>query len=178
MQALTASEKSSKNFSLAGLRNKRLNSRNDITDDFIQDPSMIKTLTAHGIENFQGKYDLNKINAERGAFVVECIKEYIKQMQDQRTHPEVKDWQLYRDQNTLSNLQTWLSDNDQVLQFLAERAYSKEETKPTDRRPVDNTYNSYVSWTKEAGTSPLSKRKFNKQMKEKGFKMEKNHLEI
>lgn len=221
LQALTASEKSSKNFSLAGLRNKRLNSRNDITDDFIQDPSMIKTLTgndpifasvkfsddtnftnfaklifacnslpefrdtskgfsrrayiltARGIENFQGKYDLNKINAERGAFVVECIKEYIKQMQDQRTRPEVKDWQLYRDQNTLSNLQTWLSDNDQVLQFLAERAYSKEETKPTDRRPVDTTYNSYVSWTKEAGTSPLSKRKFNKQMKEKGFKMEK-----
>ena len=47
LQALTASEKSSKNFSLSGLRNKRLNSRNDITDDFIQDASMLKTLTGN-----------------------------------------------------------------------------------------------------------------------------------
>lgn len=217
LQALTASEKSSKNFSLSGLRNKRLNSRNDITDDFIQDASMLKTLTgndpiyasvkfhgdvsfinfaklifacnslpefrdiskgfnrrayilsARGINGFSKKYDMNKILQERGAFVKECIKAFCDRMQDQAKNPNVKDWQLYRDKQTIANSNDWSVSNDQVQQFLNECAYPQSEAKGY-KRAFDTTYNAYVSWTGRNGVKPLGKIKFNNQLRDKGFK--------
>lgn len=217
LQALTASEKSSKNFSLSGLRNKRLNSRNDITDDFIQDASMLKTLTgndpiyasvkfhgdvsfinfaklifacnslpefrdiskgfnrrayvltAHGIKGFSKKYDMNAILQERGAFVVECIKAFCARMQDQAKSTDKKNWQLYRDEQTIANSNDWSVSNDQVQQFLNECAYPQSEAKGY-KRAFDTTYNAYVSWTGRNGVKPLGKIKFNNQLRDKGFK--------
>lgn len=224
LQNLTASEKQSKNFGINRLENKRLNTRNDITGDFIQDPSMIKTLTgndpiyasvkykddadftnfakfifacnslpdfrdtsvgfkrrayiltAHKIDKFQANYDMNKIKAERGAFVVECIKAYIKQIEDQRKNSQEGYWQLYRDRNTIHNSAEWSLDNDQVQQFLNEKAYPKEDTKTTDVRSMEHTYNAYMTWTKEAGVKPLSNRKFNRQMRDKGYRTTRTTL--
>lgn len=217
LQALTASEKSSKNFSLSGLRNKRLNSRNDITDDFIQDASMLKTLTGndpiyasvkfhedtsfinhaklifacnslpefrdtskgfnrrayiittHGINGFSKKYDMKAILQERGAFVKECIKAFCDRMQDQAKKADVKEWQLYRDEQTIANSVEWSVSNDQVQQFLDECAYPQSEAKG-EKRALDTTYFAYVNWTKNSGVKPLGKKKFNDQLREKGFK--------
>lgn len=217
LQALTASEKSSKNFSLSGLRNKRLNSRNDITDDFIQDASMLKTLTgndpiyasvkfhedtsftnyaklifacnslpefrdiskgfnrrayilsARGINGFSKKYDMNKILQERGAFVKECIKAFCTQIQEQAKNPDTKDWKLYRDEQTIANSSDWSISNDYVQQFLDECAYPQSEVKG-EKRALDTTYCAYVNWTKNSGVKPLGKKKFNDQLREKGFK--------
>lgn len=218
LQALTASEKNSKNFSLAGLRNKRLNTRNDITDDFIQDASMIKTLTGNdpiyasvkfhedtsfinhaklmfacnslpeyrdiskgftrrayiittkGIEGFSKKYNFDEILKERGAFVIECIKAFCTQVKDQKQRTDIKDWQLYRDEQTIVNSHTWSIDNDQVQQFLDEKACLKSETPRNYMRKIDDTYNAYVNWTKQSGVKPLGKYKFNSQLRDKGFK--------
>lgn len=217
LQALTASEKSSKNFSLSGLRNKRLNSRNDITDDFIQDASMLKTLTGndpiyasvkfhedtsfinhaklifacnslpefrdtskgfnrrayiittHGINGFSKKYDMKAILQERGAFIKECIKAFCDRMQDQAKKADVKEWQLYRDKQTIANSVEWSVSNDQVQQFLDECAYPQSEAKG-EKRALDTTYFAYVNWTKNSGVKPLGKKKFNDQLREKGFK--------
>ena len=217
LQALTASEKSSKNFSLSGLRNKRLNSRNDITDDFIQDASMLKTLTGndpiyasvkfhedtsfinhaklifacnslpefrdtskgfnrrayiittHGINGFSKKYDMKAILQERGAFIKECIKAFCDRMQDQAKKADVKEWQLYRDEQTIANSVEWSVSNDQVQQFLDECAYPQSEAKGA-KRALDTTYCAYVNWTKNSGVKPLGKKKFNDQLREKGFK--------
>lgn len=217
LQALTASEKSSKNFSLSGLRNKRLNSRNDITDDFIQDASMLKTLTGndpiyasvkfhedtsfinhaklifacnslpefrdtskgfnrrayiittHGINGFSKKYDMKAILQERGAFIKECIKAFCDRMQDQAKKADVKEWQLYRDKQTIANSVEWSVSNDQVQQFLDECAYPQSEAKG-EKRALDTTYNAYATWTKNSGVKPLGKKKFNDQLREKGFK--------
>jgi putative DNA primase/helicase len=217
LQALTASEKSSKNFSLSGLRNKRLNSRNDITDDFIQDASMLKTLTGndpiyasvkfhedtsfinhaklifacnslpefrdtskgfnrrayiittHGINGFSKKYDMKAILQERGAFIKECIKAFCDRMQDQAKKADAKEWQLYRDKQTIANSVEWSVSNDQVQQFLDECAYPQSEAKG-EKRALDTTYFAYVNWTKNSGVKPLGKKKFNDQLREKGFK--------
>ena len=217
LQALTASEKSSKNFSLSGLRNKRLNSRNDITDDFIQDASMLKTLTGndpiyasvkfhedtsfinhaklifacnslpefrdtskgfnrrayiittHGINGFSKKYDMKAILQERGAFIKECIKAFCDRMQDQAKKADVKEWKLYRDKQTIANSADWSISNDYVQQFLDECAYPQSEAKG-EKRALDTTYFAYVNWTKNSGVKPLGKKKFNDQLREKGFK--------
>lgn len=218
LQSLTASEKNSKNFSLAGLRGKRLNTRNDITNDFIQDTSMIKTLTGNdpiyasvkfhedtsfinhaklmfacndlpeyrdiskgfvrrgyiittrGIKGFDKKYNRSEILKERGAFVIECIKAFCDQIKDQQQRADIKEWQLYQDEQTIENKQIWNTENDQVQLFLNERALPKGEVPSDFKRKYDTTYNAYTEWTFQNGLKALSKTKFNRQLREKGYK--------
>ena len=39
-----------------------------------------------------------------------------------------------------------------------------------EKRALDTTYCAYVNWTKNSGVKPLGKKKFNDQLREKGFK--------
>lgn len=55
LQALTQSEKSSTNFNIPELQGKYLNLNQDITNDYIQDPSKIKSLTGWDLINAQKK---------------------------------------------------------------------------------------------------------------------------
>lgn len=78
LQSLTASERSSKNFSVVELRNKRLNSRNDITGDFIQDGSVLKTLTGNDPINasVKNKADLQFTNFAKFIFACNKLPEF------------------------------------------------------------------------------------------------------
>lgn len=78
LQQLTQSEKTSKNFSVQELYKKRLNTADDITNDFIQDGSKIKTLTGGGTLNApqKGKSDISFSNYAKLIFACNDLPEY------------------------------------------------------------------------------------------------------
>lgn len=78
LQQLTQSEKTSKNFSVQELYKKRLNTADDITHDFIQDGSKIKTLTGGGTLNApqKGKSDIRFSNYAKLLFACNDLPEY------------------------------------------------------------------------------------------------------
>jgi putative DNA primase/helicase len=78
LQQLTQSEKTSKNFSVQELYKKRLNAGDDITNDFIQDGSKIKTLTGGGTLNApqKGKSDISFSNYAKLIFACNDLPEY------------------------------------------------------------------------------------------------------
>lgn len=78
LQQLTQSEKNSKNFSVQELYKKRLNTADDISNDFIQDGSKIKTLTGGGRLNApqKGKSDISFSNYAKLLFACNDLPEY------------------------------------------------------------------------------------------------------
>ena len=78
LQQLTQGEKSSKNFSVQELYKKRLNTADDITNDFIQDGSKIKTLTGGGTLNApkKRKDDIRFSNYAKLLFACNDLPEY------------------------------------------------------------------------------------------------------
>lgn len=78
LQQLTQSEKTGKNFSVQELYKKRLNTADDITNDFIQDGSKIKTLTGGGTLNApqKGKSDISFSNYAKLIFACNDLPEY------------------------------------------------------------------------------------------------------
>lgn len=59
---------------------------------------------------------------------------------------------------------------DTIQQFLNEMTLPREELTEQDYRPVRDTYHSYQDWCKESGYKPLTKKEFNNQLKDKGYK--------
>ena len=167
LQQLTQDEKSSKNFSPSELYKKRLNTADDISNDFIQDGSKIKTITGGGsfnapkknkddlpfsnyakllfacndlpeyrdtskgwsrrpyilttksIDDFRKKYDMKQLYAERGSFILYCIKEFQKQLEMQ-IQQGIANPRLYENEETIQNRKEWLNFNDPVQQFIDE----------------------------------------------------------
>lgn len=78
LQQLTQGEKNSKNFSVQELYKKRLNTADDISNDFIQDGSKIKTLTGGGTLNApqKGKSDIRFSNYAKLLFACNDLPEY------------------------------------------------------------------------------------------------------
>lgn len=78
LQQLTQGEKNSKNFSVQELYKKRLNTADDISNDFIQDGSKIKTLTGGGEFNApqKGKNDIRFSNYAKLLFACNDLPEY------------------------------------------------------------------------------------------------------
>lgn len=78
LQQLTQGEKTSKNFSVQELYKKRLNAGDDITNDFIQDGSKIKTLTGGGTLNApqKGKDDIRFSNYAKLLFTCNDLPDY------------------------------------------------------------------------------------------------------
>ena len=78
LQQLTQGEKTSKNFSVQELYKKRLNTADDISSDFIQDGSKIKTLTGGGTLNApqKGKNDIRFSNYAKLLFACNDLPEY------------------------------------------------------------------------------------------------------
>lgn len=78
LQQLTQGEKTSKNFSVQELYKKRLNTADDISNDFIQDGSKIKTLTGGGEFNApqKGKNDIRFSNYAKLLFACNDLPEY------------------------------------------------------------------------------------------------------
>lgn len=222
LQQLTQGEKNSKNFSVQELYKKRLNTADDISNDFIQDGSKIKTLTGGGefnapkkgksdirfsnyakllfacndlpeyrdtskgwnrrpyilttntIKDFKKRYDIKRLYAERGAFILYCIQEFQKQLNAQREQG-IANPRLYENAETIKNRQEWVNFNDPIQQFIDEKVVPKDDLpdkgKHTLRncRLVKDTYNAYVSWCKESNYKPFTKKTFNKEMKQKGY---------
>lgn len=222
LQQLTQGEKNSKNFSVQELYKKRLNTADDISNDFIQDGSKIKTLTGGGefnapkkgksdirfsnyakllfacndlpeyrdtskgwnrrpyilttntIKDFKKRYDIKRLYAERGAFILYCIQEFQKQLNAQREQG-IANPRLYENAETINNRQEWVNFNDPIQQFIDEKVVPKDDLPDKGKhtikncRPVKDTYNAYVSWCKESNYQPLNSKSFSKQMKQKGY---------
>lgn len=222
LQQLTQDEKNSKNFSVSELYKKRLNTADDISNDFIQDGSKIKTLTGGGnlnapkkgkddirfsnyaklifacndlpeyrdtskgwnrrpyvltantINDFRSKYDMKQLYAERGSFILYCIKEFQKQLKAQ-IEQGIANPRLYENAETIENRKEWLNFNDPVQQFIDEMVVPKDQLpdkgKHTLRncRQVKTTYNAYKSWCEDASYKPFNKKSFSKEMKKKGY---------
>lgn len=222
LQQLTQDEKSSKNFSTSELYKKRLNTADDISNDFIQDGSKIKTLTGGGnlnapkkgkddirfsnyaklifacndlpeyrdtskgwsrrpyiittnsINDFRKRYDMKQLYAERGSFILYCIKEFQKQLETQ-IQQGVANPRLYENTETIENRKEWLNFNDPVQQFIDEMVVPKDQLpdkgKHTIRncRQVKTTYNAYKDWCINASYKPLNSKSFSKEMKNKGY---------
>lgn len=222
LQQLTQDEKSSKNFSTSELYKKRLNTGDDITNDFIQDGSKIKTLTGGGnlnapkkgkddikfsnyaklifacndlpeyrdtskgwsrrpyiitantIDDFRKRYDMKQLYAERGSFILCCIKEFQKQLKAQ-IEQGIANPRLYENEETIQNRKEWLNFNDPVQQFIDEMIVPKDQLPDKGKRTIRNcrqvktTYNAYKNWCLDANYKPLNKRSFSKEMKNKGY---------
>lgn len=222
LQQLTQDEKSSKNFSVSELYKKRLNTADDISNDFIQDGSKIKTLTGGGnlnapkkgkddirfsnyakllfacndlpeyrdtskgwnrrpyilttniIDDFRSRYDMKQLYAERGSFILYCIKEFQKQLKAQ-IEQGIANPRLYENEETIENRKEWLNFNDPVQQFIDEMVVPKDQLpdkgKHTLRncRQVKTTYNAYKEWCNNATYKPLNSKSFSKEMKKKGY---------
>lgn len=231
LQALTQSEKNSKNFSLAELQGKRLNARDDITKDFIQDVSQLKTLTgggsisasrkfknetqfsnyakllfacnslpsfrdssrgwgrrayiitAHNIPNFNTKYDMQDLLNERGAFAIECIKEFCDWMKQEQT--KNKEFaELYRSQDTQNEVDDWKRENDPIQLFIDETLVPKTkkdvngqefEVVATDEKiSINDMFRAYTAWTEQTKTGGgMGKIKFNREFESHGFTKKK-----
>lgn len=222
LQQLTQDEKSSKNFSTSELYKKRLNTGDDITNDFIQDGSKIKTLTGGGnlnapkkgkddikfsnyaklifacndlpeyrdtskgwsrrpyiitantIDDFRKRYDMKQLYAERGSFILYCIKEFQKQLKAQ-IEQGIANPRLYENEETIQNRKEWLNFNDPVQQFIDEMVVPKDQLPDKGKRTIRNcrqvktTYNAYKNWCLDANYKPLNKKSFSKEMKNKGY---------
>ena len=222
LQQLTQDEKSSKNFSTSELYKKRLNTGDDITNDFIQDGSKIKTLTGGGnlnapkkgkddikfsnyaklifacndlpeyrdtskgwsrrpyiitantIDDFRKRYDMKQLYAERGSFILYCIKEFQKQLKAQ-IEQGIANPRLYENEETIQNRKEWLNFNDPVQQFIDEMIVPKDQLPDKGKRTIRNcrqvktTYNAYKNWCLDANYKPLNKKSFSKEMKNKGY---------
>ena len=222
LQQLTQDEKSSKNFSTSELYKKRLNTGDDISNDFIQDGSKIKTLTGGGnfnapkkgkddikfsnyaklifacndlpeyrdtskgwsrrpyiitantIDDFRKRYDMKQLYAERGSFILCCIKEFQKQLKAQ-IEQGIANPRLYENEETIQNRKEWLNFNDPVQQFIDEMVVPKDQLPDKGKRTIRNcrqvktTYNAYKNWCLDANYKPLNKKSFSKEMKNKGY---------
>lgn len=78
LQQLTQDEKNSKNFSTSELYKKRLNTADDISNDYIQDGSKIKTITGGGNLNApkKGKDDIRFSSYAKLLFACNDLPEY------------------------------------------------------------------------------------------------------
>lgn len=222
LQQLTQAEKSSKNFSPSELYKKRLNTADDISNDFIQDGSKIKTITGGGsfnapkkskddlpfsnyakllfacndlpeyrdtskgwsrrpyilttnsIDDFRKKYDMKQLYAERGSFILYCIKEFQKQLKAQ-IEQGIANPRLYENEETIQNRKEWLNFNDPVQQFIDEMVVPKDQLPDKGEhtikncRQVKDTYNAYKEWCINANYKPLNRKTFSKEMKNKGY---------
>lgn len=222
LQQLTQDEKKSKNFSISELYKKRLNTADDISNDYIQDGSKIKTITGGGnfnapkkgkddllfsnyaklifacndlpeyrdtskgwnrrpyiltastINDFRSRYDMKQLYAERGSFILYCIKEFQKQLKAQ-IEQGIANPRLYENEETIQNRKEWLNFNDPIQQFIDEMVVPKDQLpdkgKHTIRncRQVKTTYNAYKEWCINASYKPLNSKSFSKEMKNKGY---------
>lgn len=231
LEALTKNEKNSTNFNIAELRGKYLNLNQDISDDYIQDPSKIKNITGwdwltaqtkmkqkqsrfrnyakllfacnglpssfdvsggmirrlyvidtYAISGFSNKYDMNKINAERGAFIRECIQACEKRYKYEIEN-NVKEPQFTLTDSIIFHRKKWLTDNSTVRRWANECIIPKEElkklawSKEKKNRGVKETYNAFVNWCKDNNEPKIpSKPKFNDALEEMGFHNHKMHF--
>lgn len=231
LEALTKSEKNGTNFNIAELKGKYLNLNQDISDDYIQDPSKVKNLTgwdwltaqikgqqkqtrfrnhakllfacnglpssfdvsggmtrrlyvidAFTISGFSNKYDMNKINEERGVFVRECIQACKDRYKHEIEH-NVDKPQLTLTKSIQFHRNKWLTDNSVVRRWAEECIIPQEELKKLNwsnekkNRGVKETYNAFVTWCKNNNEPKIPiKTKFNDALEEIGFHHRKMHF--
>lgn len=96
------------------------------------------------------------LEKERELFISECIKLATKAI-DKR--------EFTRTKTINQNVNSWMLENDPIKQFLNERCILNRNTKIEK----SELYESYVDWCVKNGAHCLSKNKFTRKVKEKGF---------
>lgn len=117
---------------------------------------------------------MKQLYAERGSFILYCIKEFQKQLEMQ-IQQGVANPRLYENAETIKNRKEWLNFNDPVQQFIDEMVVPKDQLPDKGKRTIRNcrqvktTYNAYKEWCINANYKPLNSKSFSKEMKNKGY---------
>lgn len=127
----------------------------------------INVFEFYRIEDFKNVIDMNKVNEEIPFFVFQCMKLAKKAF----NHP---DHLLTQTPSAIKARQSWLYDNDITAQFIDELCYIDPETSVN----LIDLYQTYINWCKENGKHPLSRNKFAKDLKNKGYVVEQKRLRI
>ena len=117
---------------------------------------------------------MKQLYAERGSFILCCIKEFQKQLKAQ-IEQGIANPRLYENEETIQNRKEWLNFNDPVQQFIDEMVVPKDQLPDKGKRTIRNcrqvkdTYNAYKEWCNNANYKPLNRKTFSKEMKNKGY---------
>ena len=117
---------------------------------------------------------MKQLYAERGSFILYCIKEFQKQLKAQ-IEQGIANPRLYENEETIQNRKEWLNFNDPAQQFIDEMVVPKDQLPDKGKRTIRNcrqvktTYNAYKKWCLDANYKPLNKKSFSKEMKNKGY---------
>lgn len=134
------------------------------------------------IVNFNNKYDINKINAERGAFVRECIQAYLDRY-NHEIKKHVDEPQLTLTDSILDNRKNWIIDNDTVRQWIEEQVIPINELKKLNWTPqkknrgVIETFNAFMNWCRNSNIKHIpTKTEFTSQLEKAGYKHRRMHF--
>lgn len=139
-------------------------------------------IPTHKILDFNDKYDMNKINAERGAFARECIQLYLDRYNHEiKNHVEIP--QLTLTPSILDNRKKWIVDNSVVRQWIEEQVIPQNEldklnwTEQKKNRGTKETFEAFINWGKTSNVKYMpSKNEFNKQLEKAGYKRRRMHF--
>ena len=139
-------------------------------------------IPTHKILDFNDKYDMNKINAERGAFARECIQLYLDRYNHEiKNHVEIP--QLTLTPSILDNRKKWIVDNSVVRQWIEEQVIPQNELDKLNwpeqkkNRGTKETFEAFINWGKASNVKYMpSKNEFNKQLEKAGYKRRRMHF--
>lgn len=137
---------------------------NDFTNGFIRRPIIVKV---HKIKNFDSKYSMNAIKAERGAFAYECMNLY-RQLLDGKYPGQLDKWGFPATDEMQSALHQWIVENDMVTRWLDEKCDISDHEAFEKNSYV---YESYKQFCTGEGGHPLGRKKFNASLKKQGFEV-------
>lgn len=139
----------------------------DSSEGWSRRPYIIR---ANPIDDFKKKYDIKRLYNERGDFILFCRSACLKQYADQLKHHATVPPRLFETKAMKDDLKEWIFSNDDVAQFLAEKAVPQDQLKNGNHeRSFTDTYNAYSKWSKNSGYKPLGKNKFNEAMRDHGI---------
>lgn len=119
------------------------------------------------IDDFKNIIDMDKVKKEIPAFIFECMLLAKKAF----NHPDHLLTQTPSAKNARDN---WLYDNDAIAQFIEDVCYIE----PNANVNIIDFYQAYSNWCNESGKHPLSRNKFVRELKNKGYTIEQKRLRI
>lgn len=113
------------------------------------------------IEDFKTKYSMKTIESEIGSFALECMEAY-RQAYNRKKLSITKNMEKERD--------AWLTENNNVLQFINECCISDPKTEEGG----NDLFLTYAAFCADFGYNNIGKIKFNKELEKLGFKKDKH----